>query len=202
MLFADVEHHLVKGFYRAFERCPVADLNAAAADLVESGRKLLSEQGYASPERQRIAVCADVKYVGQTSPLTVRLARLPVTDDVLRKLVGMFEAEHSRTFGYISPGDALQFVAVKAICQGVPERPRMPGRMARGNERATPARERRAYFGARHGWLATPVMARADLPGKTVPGPVIVEEYDTTVVVRPGWTARTDGWNRIHMERG
>ena len=31
--------------------------------------------------------------------------------------------------------------------------------------------------------------------------PLIVEEYDSTVIVRPGWTARLDGWNNIHIER-
>ncbi len=201
MLFADVEHHLVSGFYRSFEVCPLEDINAAAAGLVESGREQLARQGYAAPDRQRITVCADMKYAGQTSSLTVRLAGLPATPDAVKGLIATFEHEHLKTFGYLSSGDPLQFVALKAICQGVPETPRMPERMVRGNERTLRAHERKAYFGAPHGWRVTPVLARADLGAKPAAGPIIVEEYDTTVIVRPGWTARVDDWNRIHMER-
>ena len=32
-------------------------------------------------------------------------------------------------------------------------------------------------------------------------GPLIVEEYDTTTVVRPDWSARRDGWNNMIIER-
>jgi N-methylhydantoinase A/oxoprolinase/acetone carboxylase beta subunit len=29
---------------------------------------------------------------------------------------------------------------------------------------------------------------------------LIIEEYDTTTVVRPHWNARLDGWNNIILE--
>ena len=201
MLFADVEHYLVAGFYRSFELCSPEDINAAADDLVESGRQLLLEQGYAAPDRQSITVCADMKYAGQTAALTIRLGDYPATADVIQSLIQAFEEEHLKTFGYLSAGDPLQFVALKAICRGIAETPRMPERVVRGSERALQARERRAYFGVAHGWRATPVVARSDLDASPTAGPLIVEEYDTTVVVRPGWTARVDDWNRIRMER-
>jgi N-methylhydantoinase A len=39
----------------------------------------------------------------------------------------------------------------------------------------------------------TPVYARADLgAGDHVPGPAIVEERETTSVIRPGWTVTVD----------
>jgi N-methylhydantoinase A len=47
----------------------------------------------------------------------------------------------------------------------------------------------------------TRLMPRVALPAKAVDGPLIIEEYDTTTVVRPGWTARLDGWNNIIMEQ-
>jgi N-methylhydantoinase A len=201
MLFADVEHHLVTGFYRSFELCPLEAINAAAKELVESGRRLLAQQGYTVSDRQHITVCADMKYVGQTSPLTVRLPAFPATVAVMKGLIAAFEQEHLKTFGYISSGDPLQFVALKAICQGVAGAPRMPERMVRGNERPSRQRERRAYYGVSHGWQATPVLTRADLAASPAAGPLIVEEYDTTVVVRPGWKAHVDDWNQIRMER-
>ncbi len=34
--------------------------------------------------------------------------------------------------------------------------------------------------------------SRAAIGASAEPGPVLVDEYDTTVVVRPGWTVRRD----------
>ena len=38
----------------------------------------------------------------------------------------------------------------------------------------------------------TPVRSRTAIGASAEPGPVLVDEYDTTVVVRPGWTVRRD----------
>ena len=37
-----------------------------------------------------------------------------------------------------------------------------------------------------------PVRSRPSLGEAPVQGPVLIDEYDTTVVVRPGWSARRD----------
>jgi N-methylhydantoinase A len=45
------------------------------------------------------------------------------------------------------------------------------------------------------------VTTRTGLGRSAVAGPLIVEEYDTTTVIRPGWIARLDDWNNILVER-
>ena len=201
MLFADVEHQMVKSFYFPLQKTSNEEFNAAVAELVDGGRKLLAAQGFATDDRQRIVISVDMKYVGQTSPLAVRLASFPARQGTFEDLVKAFEAEHFKTFGYVPQGDTLQFVALKVICSGVSATPRMPARVQRGNERAFKTARRKAFYGEEHGWLITPVVCRADIGCDARPGPLIVEEYDTTVVVRPGWTARTDSWNNLHLER-
>jgi N-methylhydantoinase A len=37
-----------------------------------------------------------------------------------------------------------------------------------------------------------PVRTRASVGKSCDPGPMLIDEYDTTVVVRPGWTVRRD----------
>jgi len=59
-----------------------------------------------------------------------------------------------------------------------------------------PAR-RQVYFGLRYGSLATPILARADLVGRRIAGPLIVEEYDSTCVVPPDCVATVDGANNL-----
>jgi N-methylhydantoinase A len=58
---------------------------------------------------------------------------------------------------------------------------------------------RRVYFGPQAGWLATPILSRADLATPRE-GPAIVEEYDATCVVPPGARAALDPFGNIVME--
>jgi len=74
-------------------------------------------------------------------------------------------------------------------------------------ERATPSRAeptppppRPAYFGPEIGWVDTPVIRRSDLSAPRT-GPLIVEEYDATCLVLPGWRASLDAARNIVLER-
>ena len=60
---------------------------------------------------------------------------------------------------------------------------------------------RRAYFGADGGWLDAVIYARADLVTARQ-GPCIIEEYDATCVVPPGWSAALDGHGNVVVMAG
>ena len=49
-----------------------------------------------------------------------------------------------------------------------------------------PSTERDVYYGQAAGWLKTQVVGRSALAGRSA-GPLVVEEYDSTTVVPPGW---------------
>ncbi|MGU3495474.1 hydantoinase/oxoprolinase family protein [Xanthobacteraceae bacterium A53D] len=194
MLFADVEHQLVAAFYRRFDEVDRAMLDAAAAPLLARGVDVLSSEGFTDAARRKLTLFADLRYVGQTAPLT-----LPVGES-LDALAAAFHAEHQSVFGYASPKEAIQFVSLKLVAQGVPDQPRMPDSARRGAEKKAKAHVRRAFFGPA-GWCETPVLPRSDLSSTPKAGPLIVEEYDTTVVVLPGWEASLDSWNNVVLAR-
>ncbi|MFE3839423.1 hydantoinase/oxoprolinase family protein [Pseudogemmobacter sonorensis] len=209
MLFADVEHQLVSSFYQRLSDTRSADLAALIEGLTARGNTLLQDQGFA-PEDREIRILADLKYAGQTSPLTVpyadALALLAKNPDAegdgqaFAAILAAFHQLHAATFGYASEAEPVQFVAIRAICRGVPDIPRMPENCARGNERAALTTGRRACF-IGHGWFDTPVITRAELVAGPRMGPLIVEEYDTTSIIPPGWEARIDSWNNILATR-
>ena len=60
-------------------------------------------------------------------------------------------------------------------------------------------KRRRGYFGPQ-GWLDCDVINRSDLKAPHA-GPCIVEEYDATCLVPPGWNARLDAYGNIVMSR-
>ena len=61
---------------------------------------------------------------------------------------------------------------------------------------------REVYFGPERGWMDTPIIVRDDLDATARPGPSIVEEYDSTVVVPPGWDLHRDEYGNIVLRMG
>ncbi len=62
------------------------------------------------------------------------------------------------------------------------------------------AATRRAYFGTDGGWCDAALFSRSDL-NQPRSGPCIVEEYDATCVVPPGWQASLDRSGNIVVEK-
>ena len=81
-------------------------------------------------------------------------------------------------------------------------RPPLPGPSSRGQVEPARLSPRRAYFGPDLGLVDTPVLARAAVRDGPVPGPLIVDEYDATTLVPPGWTIRRDAMNNLVLEAG
>jgi N-methylhydantoinase A len=64
------------------------------------------------------------------------------------------------------------------------------------------APSRPVCFDAEEGYVDTPVVWRADLaPGATLEGPVIIEEYGSTVPVHPGFAATVDDYGNLLVRR-
>ena len=57
-------------------------------------------------------------------------------------------------------------------------------------------------FDADQGYVATPVVQRSELgPGQVVAGPVIIEEFGSTVPVHPGFAVRVDEFLNLIVTR-
>jgi N-methylhydantoinase A len=85
------------------------------------------------------------------------------------------------------------------VARAIPARP--PGWPRAGGDFGEPS-DRQAYFGPEVGFLTTPVLVRPDLRGTTLSGPLIVEEYDATIVVPPGCDASLDEWGNVDIRIG
>jgi N-methylhydantoinase A len=191
---------VIRGYYRRLGEIDLAEMNRVVGAMHEEARTLLDSEGFPST-RQHLVTTMEVKYFGQMSTLPIELDELPVTDESLQRHAETFATMHEQTYGYRSPRERLQIVAIKVLGQGVAETPRLPDRVSRDRERRRDETTRSVYFGPEAGWLQTPLLARANLESVPRDGPMVIEEYDCTTVVRPGWSAHIDGWNNIVMER-
>ena len=201
LLFADVEHHFVQTHFRQFSSLDLDEANAILRGLKEQGAALLSEEGFA-PSRQQTETQVDMKYVGQTSELTVRMDDDSFSPDSLDRLAEAYAAEHEKTYGY-RVDEPMQLVSVRVVARGLSDADRVPGRIAVSRRPADQGSGRRMlYFGPRTGWVETPVIDRLDLDDAPSDGPLVVEEYDSTVVVPPRWRASLDSLKNIVLEGG
>ena len=192
LLVADAEHHARQSIRVRLDQAEPERITRIIADLTHAGVRRLTRDGFAM-QRQMFQRAASARYLGQSSEIEVAL---PDGDITPNAIAALFAAEHEKTYGFLAPeGEAVELIGLSVMARGLPQRPRLPERIAPFNQTVPPFRQ--AWF-PREGWIETPVTDRAGLVG-TVPGPLIVQEYDATCLVPAGMTARVDDFGNIRL---
>lgn len=169
---------------------------AMARSLRERAISELGTEGIPTTEI-RLVFQADVKYVGQLEELTIDVPDLSqgFDRDVIRQ---GFLAEHHRLFHYHTDEEVV-LTNIRLVARYT--FPVIPLReLPCGEEDAREAQkgERPAYFRDLGGMVPCPVYDRSRLrAGHVIPGPAIVEEYDSTTVVWPGQRATVDRFGSL-----
>ena len=124
---------------------------------------------------------AELRYQDQAWEVEVELTPGPVD---LRAVVVAFEDEHERLYGVRGqPGSPVVIRSLRLVALGESS---AVDRLSLADGAARGGGTRRTHLGE------LPVCARASIGERPEPGPLLVDEYDTTVVVHTGWTARRD----------
>ncbi len=200
LLYSDVEYHFSRTHRRLLRSVGAELLNEAWGVLEAQARARLAADGFRR-DQMLLRRHAKLHYHGQSFELTVPIGDKPLTAASLPEIEEAFGQEHERTYGHRAGKDEpVEIVSLNLVARGVPDRARVPERLQLGADEGPRAAPRRAYFGPVHGWIDTPVLRRHDLAVAHA-GPCIVEEYDATCVVPPGWTARRDEFGNIAIDR-
>lgn len=199
LLMSDIEQEATKAHLAPLTGADPAALGALYQSLEDDLAVLMAKEGY-EPGAYEIERLADLRYEGQAHELTVPA---PVGEDGKPDLAAMaelFGEEHLKTYGHKAEDEAVESVTLRVIAK---VRVDKPAARAGQDASAAPAEsERFAFFGPGRGRLATPVLRRAGLADGPREGPLIIEEYDATCVVPPGWTARLDAAQNILLTKG
>jgi len=136
---------------------------------------------------------ADVRYEGQGWELTVPVSRPAMVEDVRR----VFEEKHRAVYGFTLEDRGVEVVVARVFAVIRRVKPSLPKPVARGEPKVREARK--AYF--KDGWATAPVYWRDDLPlGYRLEGPAVVEEYDSTTIIPPGWVAVVGDLGELRLE--
>jgi len=200
LLAADLEHHAVRTFMRRTASLDLAELGAAFAALERRCRADLGREDLQA-EQIQVERWVEMRYVGQAFELPVSAPLGDLAQHHVATFEQDFHATHERTYGHRTD-NVMEIVNLRVICRAPIDAspPTSPPPLAATNGRSVSRHVRPAYFGPDWGLCDTPVLRREHLTSEAVRGPIIIEEYDATVVVPPGCSAARDHLGNILIE--
>jgi N-methylhydantoinase A len=141
----------------------------------------------------------DMRYVGQSYELTIP-SPSPFTRESAEQLLERFHAEHDRTYGFAAEEEPVECVSLRLTTVGRIAKP--PLRSLAAGEAPGPKERRQVYFAEADGFVDCPIYDRYALPAEArIAGPAIVEEFDSTTVLHPGYGIRVDGQGNLIIEK-
>ncbi len=185
-LVTPVRIDLARSMVRPFANLDDAERDALLDELRTEGIRVLTAAGV-RPEQIHFRYGVDARYLGQGNEITLWVGegdRWPAT---AAAVVDRFESDYRRIYGLTIPDVGIEAVTwrLSAFAEVDTVEPTTNVGTAPGAAHSSrPVRFNRATAA-----VDTPVFRRVDLGvGQQIVGPAIVEERETTTVIRPGWT--------------
>uniref|UniRef100_A0A2U9IPD2 5-oxoprolinase n=1 Tax=Acidianus sulfidivorans JP7 TaxID=619593 RepID=A0A2U9IPD2_9CREN len=133
---------------------------------------------------------ADVRYQGQGWELVI-----PVKD--IKNIKNDFEKIHNSIYGFTLDRD-IEIVTIRVFKVSPSIRPKIP---CPKNSGKPSVHYRKVFFNDE--WINTPVYNRDELPlGYEIEGPAILEEYSSTIIIKPNWKSKVEKMGFLRVNRG
>ncbi len=179
------------------------------ADLIEklfvemeekTGKLLLREK----VEKEHIVFerQLDARYLGQAYELRIP-AMNPFSQEALKEAERSFHFTHKSIYGFCSEDEEVEIVNARVIARGIISKPSFPKRpkVYRDNPNDAIVSKRPVYMDEKS-VTECPIYGRERLSaGDVLNGPAIVEQYDSTTVIFPGWICEVDEYGNLRVER-
>ena len=164
--------------------------------MEKTGLDTLELEGV-SDDKRRFQRTFDIRYMGQGFELSVETENV-FTATSVEDAVKRFHPKHMEVYGYMDESEPVEFVNAKLRVIGLLDTPSLVEKTNRN--RSEPSGLRKVFFESAGDWVDTGVYDRNGL-GRKVVGPAIVEQYDSTTVVYPGWSLEQDGFGIMTLRR-
>ncbi len=199
LLTADLFHDYTRAIVARAEDVDPAGLEETFRELERDGLETLTEEGI-PPSSIRYQRQLDLRYLGQGYELAVE-AETPVTEDSIGRIVGGFHRKHMEVYGYSAGDEPVEMVNVRLRAIGLLEKPALK-ESPLGDSEPIPRQTRDVFFETDGGWVETPVYDRPSIGWRgALKGPAIIEQYDSTTVVYPGWIFESDRFGNLVLRR-
>ena len=195
LLFSGIEHHDVRSCLLSGDELHPEAVRQVVDEMRQSTLSQFEREGFGAEQVELFCHC-EMRFKGQTSEVRVEIPQERIDEDALVQLCTAFEQEHEQLYGHRSdPENPIEVVAIRLVGRaGIPEQ---EGALqpAQYPDRGQPSRKA-CFAGQVH---ETEILTRSDLAGSRE-GPLLVDEYDSTIVIPPDARARLDHLGNIVME--
>ena len=198
MLASDLSHSGLRTLLRPLAEMSVQSLRAIMNELADELIALLEADGYPS---SRIALDweADLRHEGQASELSVQFE---VDGDIIAARKARFIAAYIKTYAYRDE-TAIELVKIRLTARGLREHrldfERIPIEV---RQPAAGAKNRAISFNRGEPSVSVPVVSRSNLSQTSVAGPLVIEEFDATIVVPGNATVHRDTIGNVVIDLG
>ena len=190
LLTTDLKRDAAVTLVRRLDELEQGEAERAFVEMEAAGCRELEREGLAADAIESVRQI-DLRYVGQSYELTIAAG-----EDLLAR----FHDEHERVYGFAAPAESVEVVSLRLTSVGKIVKP--PARPLEAGGSVAAKETRQVYFGESSGYVECPIYDRYALPaGATFPGPAVVEEFDSTTVVHPGFTLRVDDLGNLVIEK-
>ncbi|WP_428248208.1 hydantoinase/oxoprolinase family protein [Ferrovibrio sp.] len=202
-VIADMRHDFVRTVNRTLDELDPALLDTAIAEAAGEGMRLLDQAGIAF-EGRSIQVELDMSYLGQTHTVAVPL---PGDFSQAAKLShagikAAFEAAYAAAFGRVLEKIGIRVLNLRVAAIGRRKKFDLAllAPPAEGSLAAAKRTTRQVWLDG--AWHEAGIYRRLELPlGAVVPGPAILEQSDTTILIEADLVGEVDAYGNLIVKR-
>ena len=189
-LVSPVRIDLARSLVRLLDVVVAEERDRLLDELRDEGRRVLAAAGVPAGAVQfRYGI--DARYAGQGNEITLWVGEGEEFSIPPDAISAQFDAEYRRIYGLSIPDVPIEAVTWRLSATAALAAVEPPLAAASTSSPARTDRRRAVKFTRGEPEESTPVYRRAELPaGSTLSGPAIVEERETTAVIRPGWAVQ------------
>lgn len=198
---ADYQYNYIRSLRRPLSGFAAAELRETYRQLEEEGRAALGDENPAI-ERVEVVRSANMRYAGQAFDVEVTLpAALCIDDLTPEMLAAEFQTTYEALYHNSDTSAPVDLVSLRVKVIGRRPKPSLPEAPHRQSGTALrPIGDRSIHHNARAHQAS--VYERDDIcVGDIIDGPAIVEQFDTTTVVTPGFSAQCDPAGNLLLKR-
>ncbi|MCZ6455107.1 MAG: hydantoinase/oxoprolinase family protein [Alphaproteobacteria bacterium] len=194
---ADFNHDYIQSVVRPIAEVAASDVKTTVAALDRQAASDLAAEGIAA-ERHQMAPALDLRYLGQTTEITVPLENfVESVSDGFAEVVERFHQLHERLYTYNVPDEPVELVNVRLRAVGTVDKPPIPPSDGDGTT-PVPVGERQVLLPGSASAQPVPVYKRDQLaPGAALAGPAIVEEASSTTLVLTEMNVTVDAFENM-----
>jgi N-methylhydantoinase A len=187
LIGTDLRRDYVQTLFTTADAADPATLEAAFTALERRGAAMLDRAGVA-PGRRRFERSVDARYRRQSFELSVPVPSHPVDQATLDKIAASFHQRHLQTYGHDNRDEPVQIVSVRLAAIGTIPPLAVRDKTAPPGTDAT--KSKRQLWFRDTGTVEATVFDRRRMPsGLEVAGPVVIESFESTILIPPGWRA-------------